>query len=129
MLERGPGHHIIRGRASSPSGPARLFHRRSPVSTADAANGASAPAASRSGWRSAYLTRMRWADGLALIVTLIGAVAYFRRDVVRYVGEPVARRSSPMSSSSFTRMPRILPSELAASSTSWIWPRPWMVAW
>ncbi|WP_258300629.1 hypothetical protein [Kocuria rosea] len=30
-------------------------------------------AASRSGWRSAYLTRMRWADGLALIVTLIGA--------------------------------------------------------
>ncbi|WP_298582719.1 sugar transferase [uncultured Kocuria sp.] len=45
-------------------------HRRPQL---NAARAAARDAASRSGWRSTYLTRMRWADGLALIVTLIGA--------------------------------------------------------
>jgi hypothetical protein len=33
-----------------------------------------------------------------------------------------------MSASSFTRIPTIFPSFVAASSTSWITPRPWIVA-
>ena len=34
-----------------------------------------------------------------------------------------------MSPMSFTRTAVIFPSASAASSMSWIWPRPWMLAW
>jgi len=38
-------------------------------------------------------------------------------------------RYAPIATVSFARTARIFPSDVAASSISWIWSRPWIVAW